>query len=143
MTRTMMKPTVKKNALTIGILAKSSNVNVETIRYYQKMELLAEPAKPKSGFRIYPQAYIDRINFIKRAQLLGFTLKQIRELLTLGDGHCKQVQELAGEKLNEIEIRIKDLKIMRKSLSDLLARCDDTYETNTHCALVEALAQSK
>ena len=72
--------------LTIGKLAQSAEVNVETIRYYQQKHLLVEPIKPPQGYRIYPESYINRIKFIKRAQQLGFTLKEVSELLELGDG---------------------------------------------------------
>ncbi|HEV2398205.1 MAG TPA: MerR family transcriptional regulator, partial [Candidatus Sulfotelmatobacter sp.] len=71
--------------LTIGILAKHSDVNVETIRYYQRRGLLQEPSKPSGGFRQYPQESVKRVRFIKRAQMLGFTLEEIQGLLALDE----------------------------------------------------------
>ena len=71
--------------LTIGRLAQSAGVNVETIRYYQRVGLLKEPEKPAYGYRHYPPDTVARIRFIKRAQQLGFTLEEISELLSLGD----------------------------------------------------------
>ena len=131
------------DGLTIGKLAKMSDVNVETIRYYQKKRLILEPPKPVSGFRAYPFNYVERIYFIKRAQQLGFTLKQIQELLDLGDGHCSEVQELASEKILEIENRLKDLKSMKKSLQTMLEQCQQNKNDDSYCALVSALSQSR
>ena len=124
--------------LTIGRLAKQSSVNVETIRYYQRVGLIVEPKKPPTGFRIYPVDYVSRIKFVKRAQELGFTLKEIEDLLDLGDGNCQQVQHLAEQKLHQINERLRDLKAMKRAVSDLLKQCK-TSETNVHCALIESL----
>jgi MerR family mercuric resistance operon transcriptional regulator len=72
---------MSSEALTIGRLAKSANVNVETVRYYQRVGLIKEPPKPPAGYRVYTGDTINRIRFIKRAQQLGFTLHEITELL--------------------------------------------------------------
>ena len=102
--------------LTIGRLARAAGVNVETVRYYQRLGLVGEPAKPESGFRHYPADTLDRIVFIKRAQQLGFRLEEIRELLELGDGHCADVRNRAEEKRGQIEAQIRDLRAMRATL---------------------------
>ncbi len=128
--------------LTIGRLANNAQVNVETIRYYQRVGLIIEPIKPNEGFRIYPDGYISRVKFIKRAQELGFTLKEIQDLLDLGDGNCKQVKDLAEKKLSQIEERLHDLNTMKNALLDLVKQCK-TDETNIHCALIEVLNQTK
>ncbi len=128
--------------LTIGALAKCANVNIETIRYYQKVGLIKEPKKPLNGFRHYPDESISRVFFIKKAQELGFTLKQIQELLTLGDGHCKDIQVLANKKLEEIDSRIKNLRTMRSALSDLVKQCEVSSDDDVHCALVESLMKN-
>ncbi len=125
--------------LTIGKIAKHADVNIETIRYYQKMNLITEPPKPLMGFRIYPESDIARVKFIKRAQRLGFTLKEIIELLALGEKHCQEVQVLAKEKLEKIELHIKDLKAMRKALKILVARCENDNDSNSRCAIIESL----
>lgn len=127
-------------SLTIGKLAAAAEVNVETIRYYQRLNLISEPDKPAQGYRQYPTNYISRIRFIKRAQQLGFTLKEINDLLELGDGHCQEVQQLAGKKIQKIETRISDLQAMREALNDLLSQCSDNGLENAHCALIEILA---
>ncbi len=127
--------------LTIGKLADRSGVNVETIRYYQRLGLLREPPKSVQGFRRYPVADIARVRFIRRAQQLGFTLKEIGELLELGDGHCREVQQLARLKVEKIEDRLRDLQSMRAALLDLLSRCEAADTSDIHCALIEALGK--
>ena len=133
-----MKNTVP---LTIGKLASSADVNVETIRYYQRMGLIIEPPKPVSGFRHYPESDIERVRFTKRAQQLGFTLKEIQDLLALGEKHCKEVQALAKEKLDKIESHMKDLKSMRSALKSLLLQCEADTDSNAHCAIIESLSR--
>src|SRR4051812_41749614 len=80
---------------TIGQLARAAGVNVETVRYYQRRQLVAEPRRPLNGIRRYPEESVGRIRFIKRAQELGFTLAEIANLLALEDGrNCSQAREL-------------------------------------------------
>ncbi|MDT8383234.1 MAG: MerR family DNA-binding protein [Gammaproteobacteria bacterium] len=126
-------------SLTIGKLADRSGVNIETIRYYQRLCLIQEPPKPAQGFRQYPVADIARVLFIRRAQQLGFTLKEIGELLELGDGHCQEVQQLARLKVEKIEERLRDLQSMHAALLDLLSQCEVADRGDIHCALIEAL----
>jgi len=125
--------------LTIGKLAAAAGVNVETIRYYQRLKLIIEPVKPAQGYRLYPDEYVLRVRFIKRAQQLGFTLKEIQELLDLGDVHCEQVQQLAQVKLKKIEEHITDLNAMHKALSSLLSQCRINGTDAAHCALIETI----
>ncbi len=125
--------------LTIGKLAATTEVNIETIRYYQRLGLINEPPKPLSGFRVYPTSDVNRLRFIRRAQQLGFTLKEIHELLDLGDGHCREVQVLAKQKLEKIDSHMKDLKAMRKALNALLTQCELDETPDIHCALIDSL----
>ncbi len=81
--------------LTIGKLAKQTEVTIETIRHYQRIGLLTEPAKPDGGYRSYSANAISRIRFIKRAQQAGFTLKEIATLLSLDGAHCADIRQLA------------------------------------------------
>ena len=129
-----------KKPLTIGSLAKSANVNVETIRYYQRIGLVIEPTKPLEGFRIYPEETISQIRFIKRAQKLGFSLQDIAQLLALGDAHCDNVREQTEAKLLQIETQIKDLQAMRKTLKKLITECSSNRD-NRGCPIVQTLAQ--
>lgn len=128
--------------LTIGKLARTGNVNVETIRYYQRVGLIKEPEKPPIGYRQYPADYIARIHFIKRAQPLGFTLKEIAELLLLGDTHCDDVKTLAEQKRERIEAQIKDLNIMREVLGNLIDACNSNRSID-HCSIIDALPDSE
>lgn len=132
---------MSQTLLTIGRLAKQAQVNVETIRYYQRVGLIQEPEKPNEGFRVYPSEYISRVKFIKRAQELGFALKEIQDLLDLGDGNCKEVQHLAEQKLDQIEERLNDLKSIKNALADLVNQCKANTE-NPCCALIDALNKS-
>ncbi len=108
----------------IGSVARAADVNVETIRYYQRRGLLDEPSKPLGGQRRYSASAATRVRFIKRAQQLGFTLEEIKELLLLEDGqNCRETRMLAERKLELIEARIADLNRMRRLLKGLIAQC--------------------
>jgi len=126
-------------ARTIGRVAEEAGVNVETVRYYQRQGLLSNPPRPQRGFRQYPRESVERIRFIKRAQRLGFTLPEIRELLDLDDGHCEEVLTLAEGKLAEMDARIRDLSRMRDSLSELVRQCREG-EGRPECPLIRSMA---
>jgi MerR family mercuric resistance operon transcriptional regulator len=112
--------------LTIGRLARAADVGVETIRYYQDRELLPVPPSD-GGFRYYPPRLVERIRFIKRAQELGFSLEEIRELLQLEDGADRvSIRRVAGARLAQIEAKLADLKRMQRVLKDLLIECEHT-----------------
>ncbi|MCY4756764.1 Hg(II)-responsive transcriptional regulator [Pelomonas aquatica] len=125
--------------LTIGRLADEAGVNVETIRYYQRRGLMAEPDKPMGGHRRYDPAAIKRVRFIKRAQVLGFTLEEVGSLLALDEAcACAETRELATHKLQVIEDKLADLRAMRKALTALLQQCD-TGEAQGNCPIIHAL----
>lgn len=131
----------KKNPpLTIGRLAKAANVNIETIRHYQRKELIVEPEKPLGGFRHYPMNSVDRIRFIKRAQQLGFSLEEIRQLLTLGDHRCADVQTLAKEKRDKIKHQIAGLLTIQSALDELISTCHSDSNTAL-CGFIDGLSQ--
>jgi len=126
--------------LTIGILAKRSDVNVETIRYYQRRGLLQEPSKPSGGFRQYPQESVKRVRFIKRAQVLGFTLEEIQGLLALDERKaCTETREIAAHKLELIAQKISDLSKIKKSLARLVRSCDASA-AGAPCPIIHLLA---
>lgn len=126
--------------LTIGRLAADAGVNVETIRYYQRRGLMPEPDKPINGQRRYTSDAVKRVRFIKRAQVLGFTLEEIGSLLALDQAHaCVETRELAAHKLAVIENKLADLKAMRKALTSLLRECD-TGAAAGACPIIHALA---
>ena len=130
-----------EKTLTISRVARSSGVNVETVRYYQRRGLLKEPPKPRYGYRIYPPETVDRLRFIKRAQELGFTLVEIKNLLSLGDGHCRETQALAEQKQSLIRGRIRDLKAMERVLGKLVQACERHGDV-PGCPIIETLSHS-
>ena len=106
---------------TIGQLAKAAGVGVETVRYYQRRELLPVP-EVASGFRTYPVSLVERIRFIKRAQELGFSLDEIGDLLRLEDGtHCDEASRLAEHKLQDVREKIADLRVWSPCCLNLCA----------------------
>ena len=111
------------SGMTIGRLARAAGINIETIRYYQRRGLLAMPRKPAGGVRRYAPETLARLRFIKRAQELGFSLREIAELLKLGDGSCKQTRAIAEHRLADIETRLRDLESMRVTLGELIRAC--------------------
>lgn len=126
-------------SLTIGSLARAADVNVETIRYYQRLGLIKEPRKPQTGYRHYPEDSVARIRFIKRAQQLGFSLQEIAQLLQLGDGRCADVRQQAEEKRTQIDKQIQDLTKLRKTLDTLIHACQKGNEKQP-CPIVQTLA---
>lgn len=125
-------------SLTIGRVAASSGVNIETVRYYQRFGLIKEPVKPLEGYRIYPSETVNRIKFIKRAQQLGFSLKEIADLLELGDHQCSDVMHKAEEKRAHIVAQINDLKRLQETLDKLIHSCRADINS-PHCPIVETL----
>ena len=125
--------------LTIGTFAKAAEVNVETIRFYQRKGLLLEPAKPYGSIRRYGELDVARVRFVKSAQRLGFSLDEISELLQLEDGtHCHEAAELAVLRLADVRSRLTDLRRMESALSKLVKECS-TQHGNVVCPLIAAL----
>jgi len=126
--------------LTIGSLAKKSGVGVETVKFYERKGLLPKPQKPSSGFRTYSSEYITRIHFIKRAQELGFTLREVQELLKLRvdkKATCGQVMKKTDDKIEEIDLKITDLQSMKKSLKQIRDCCEDGTKTLSECPILD------
>lgn len=127
--------------LSTGQLAKSANVNIETVRYYERLGLLPEPKRRESGYREYSREDLSRLRFIKRAQELGFTLKEIAELLALrvdAKASCREVKKQAEAKISNIEEKILALKKMKAALGKLAASCKG-HEPRQDCPLLEYL----
>jgi len=124
---------------TIGTLARQVGVNVETIRYYQRRGLVQEPAKPFGAIRHYAQAHARRLRFIKEAQRLGFSLDEVGELLSLEDGlHCREVEEIAGQKLVTVRERMAQLSKIEKLLAVLVGQCHGN-RGKVRCPLIASL----
>lgn len=124
--------------LTIGRLAGTAGVNVETIRYYQRIHLINQPNKPLTGYRVYPEQTLSRVHFIKRAQSLGFSLDEIRQLLDMTDGQCNSAAKIANDKLVLIQHKITDLSKMAAALKDYTQQCA-TNTDHSHCPLIDTL----
>lgn len=116
-------------ALTIGRLAASAGVHVETIRYYQRRGLLAEPVRPPGGVRHYDDEQLTRLQFIRRAQAVGFTLDEIAELLSVhGRQACDETRQLTQHKLAEVRRRMDELRHLEAELEQLVVACDVAVE---------------
>lgn len=125
--------------MTISRLAGAAGVNVETVRFYQRSGLIDEPARPYSGYRTYGSDDVRRIRFIKRAQLLGFTLDEIANLLKLeGSQTCASTRDLAAKKLAMVEAKLTDLLAMKMALATMVSRCD-SEQSNAACPIIQAL----
>jgi len=130
---------VKMQTTTISGLAHAAGVNVETIRFYQRRGLLAEPDKPLGGIRRYGEAEVARVLFIKGAQRIGFTLDEIAQLLQLDDGtQCKEARAIAEHKLADVRQRLSDLQRIEAALTQLVDRCA-SRRGQLNCPLIAAL----
>jgi len=127
--------------LRIGELARRARVPADTIRYYEKIGLLAPPDRTRSGYRSFDDGAVTRLRFIRRAQDLGFTLEEIGALLTLRVGHgasCAEVRVRATARLTVIERKIERLERMRRGLTELIADCG-RRRPSADCPILEAL----
>lgn len=126
--------------LTVGRLASAGQVGVETIRYYQRRRLLPIPPSTDGGVRRYPVALVDRIQFIKQAQGLGFSLEEIRELLRLEIGGSRSaIRRIAGVRLQNIREKMAALTRVENVLAQLLDDCEHTGAASP-CPIIAALS---
>jgi Hg(II)-responsive transcriptional regulator len=131
------------NSLTIGRLAKAAGVGIETIRYYQRRELIPVPKTDLGTFRAYPIEIVDRVRFIKRAQELGFTLDEIGTLLTLDDGtNRRAIRKVAADRLIQIRMKLADLAQMEHALAELIQACE-THGRAAKCPIINALSATQ
>ncbi len=127
--------------LSIGQLASAAGVGVETVRFYERQGLLPEPPRRRSGYREYPHEAVLRVRFIRRAKSLGFTLREIAELLALRvdpDKTCADVRALARQKIADVEERMRELERIRSALERLARRCRGRGPTS-ECPILDAL----
>lgn len=128
--------------LTIGALAKEAGVNLETVRFYERRGLLPQPPRSQAGYRMYTSDAARRLRFIKRAQELGFSLKEIEELLSLRlspRATSAQVRTHAKNKIKDIEAKIHTLEAMKQSLSRLISECPGCAPVS-ECPILDSLA---
>lgn len=127
---------------TIARLAGAAGVHVETIRYYQRLKLVSEPPRPGGGIRRYGDADAERLRFIKRAQVMGFSLEEIRSLIALqARRSCHATRDLAVSKLRVVDARIRELRDLRKELAGLIADCDANTQ-DSKCPVIQRLTAS-
>lgn len=127
---------------TVGKLALNAAVNVETVRFYEKKGLMPKPVRKDSGYRVYSEQDVARLLFIRRAKELGFSLREIRELLLFrvdSKPACRSVQNLAGTKIRDIEKRIVDLQRIKKRLEQLKKMCESGSRSKSSCPILDAL----
>jgi MerR family mercuric resistance operon transcriptional regulator len=130
----------KMRLLPIGELAEMAGVNLETVRYYERIGLMPRPERTAGGHRNYESQHVKRLSFIRRSRELGFTIDQVRGLLQLVDGRrytCGEVQAIAFRHIAYIRRKIADLRHLEESLADLAARCK--RDQVPECPIVDAL----
>lgn len=127
----------------IGQLAKLSNTPVDTLRYYEKQGLIDPPQRGENHYRYYRDDAIARLKFIQRAKSVGFSLKEIQELLALkldqSNHTCREVKSYALHKLDVINEKITQLQLIRQALSDIAGRCDGSDSSAESCLILQAL----
>jgi MerR family copper efflux transcriptional regulator len=129
------------HTISIGQLARAAGVGVETVRFYERKGLLDAPARKESGYRQYDGDAVERLKFIRRAQQVGFALKEIQELLALRDdpdARRADVRDRAGRKIADIDAKVRDLLAMRASLASLVASCEGDGPA-ADCPIITAL----
>lgn len=128
-------------SLTIGRLAAATGVNLETVRYYERIELMPPPARTASGHRAYEQEHVRRLAFIRRARELGFSIEQIRALLALAEPSrvsCAEVREIARTHLDEVRAKLADLARLEGILAATIVQCSG--DPAPSCPVLDMLA---
>jgi MerR family mercuric resistance operon transcriptional regulator len=129
--------------LTIGKLAESAGINLETIRYYERIGLMPAPKRTGGGHRSYEAEHVRRLGFIRRARDLGFTLEDVRALLMLaepGRTVCRETRKIAAAHLETVRAKLADLQRMETMLSDAVSRCRN--DGSPECSIIEMLEAS-
>lgn len=129
--------------MTIGVLADAADVSVDTVRYYERRGLLAEPRRTAGGFRDYDEAALRRLRALRRAQTLGFTLDEAADLLALSRDQradAAAVRERTVEKIADLDARIAELERTRDALQELADVCGGSHDTRAECPILRALA---
>ncbi|HDS30491.1 MAG TPA: MerR family transcriptional regulator [Firmicutes bacterium] len=133
----------EKNFLTIGEAAKSAGIGVETVRFYERQGLIDDPPRSDSGYRLYPEEIIHRLRFIRRAKELGFSLREIRELISLKYEKdsvikCDGIRQMTESKINMVNEKIAALHKLQSDLIELLDACCGKGEMN-NCPVLKVL----
>ncbi|MBS0470922.1 MAG: helix-turn-helix domain-containing protein [Proteobacteria bacterium] len=135
-----MTKSAGKAEFSIGDLSGKSAVNIETIRYYEKIGVMPKPARSAGGYRLYTPDHLKRLTFIRRGRELGFSLDELRDLLRLVDGHtytCAEVRALTLEHVAEIRRKIADLKRLERVMTKVASQCSGRKIPD--CPIIDAL----
>lgn len=128
----------------IGALSRESTVNIETIRYYEKIGVMPKPARSMGGYRLYTPDHLKRLSFIRRGRELGFSLDELRDLLRLVDGHaytCAEIRALTLEHVAGIRRKIADLRRLERVMSTVASQCSG--RRIPECPIIDALFQAR
>ena len=128
--------------LLIGKVAELAGVGIQTVRFYERRGLIEEPPRKDSGYRLYSEEVVSRLRFIKRAKDLGFSLKEIADLMSLRldpSSSCNDVKERAEGKIRDIEEKVEDLTRMKSALVELTNSCDDVAGSSRECPIFRSL----
>ena len=134
----------QRQRMTRGVIAARTGVNIETVRYYERIGLLPAPPRSEGGHRIYDEDMLRRLNFIRRSRELGFTLNEVRGLLQLVDGGdytCGEVESLTTAHLGEVRRKLADLKRLERVLREMVAGCQGGEVPE--CPVIEALFRER
>lgn len=142
-THTSTTKTSARDEFAVGALARATATTVETVRYYERIGLLAAPLRTQGNYRLYNRSHLERLSFIRRARDLGFSLDTVRALLELADQPdrpCAEVDGIAGAHLAEVERKIADLTLLGTELRQIIGQC--RQGTVASCRIIEALSPS-
>lgn len=127
--------------LKIGEVARQSGIGIEALRFYERGGLLGRPGRTQSGYRVYDAGVLQRLDFIKRAQVLGFSLAEIKRIIAdkqAGRSPCREVREIVRHRLEELDDRVKEMRRYRRKLGVALSQWEETGELDGHvCGLIE------
>jgi DNA-binding transcriptional MerR regulator len=142
MSKAMIKQKADKATLKIGEVSRLSGIGIEALRFYERQGLLGQPARTVSGYRLYSRDVLDRLDFIKRAQVLGFSLAEIAQIIAekqSGQNPCRHVREIVRQRLRETEERIKEMRRHQRALAATLEEWDEAGDRPGHiCGLIES-----
>jgi DNA-binding transcriptional MerR regulator len=136
-----VEPQASRVSLKIGEVAKASGVGIEALRFYERNGLLGRPGRTQSGYRVYDADVLTRLDFIKRAQVLGFSLHEIKQIIAdklAGRSPCREVRKIVRHRLEELDEKLKEMRRYRRELGAALAQWEETGQLDGHiCGLIE------
>ena len=145
--RNNMTASPKRSALKIGEVAKRSGIGIEALRFYERSGVLEKPSRTESGYRVYDEAVLERLAFIKQAQALGFSLDEVKRIIDdarAGTSPCDEVREIVQRRLHELDERLREMRRYRRELAKTLAEWDRLGQAPGHiCGFIESVKISR